>query len=96
MRPIPIQYAVFDDEATRIMGAAFDDACCSLPHFSGAERVRDLVAGRILEAARNGERDPACLYSQALMGFFIGDVSISDGVAREVPVPGCVVVARTA
>ena len=54
------------------------------------------VAKRIIEAVQNGERDPARLYSQALMGFFVGDVSVSDGVAREIPIPGCVLVARTA
>jgi hypothetical protein len=96
MRLIPVQSGFFDDEATRVMGSAFDKACSWLPRFPGAERTRERVAKRIIEAVQNGERDPARLYSQALMGFFVGDVSVSDGVAREIPIPGCVLVARTA
>jgi hypothetical protein len=46
----------FDDEATRIMGEAFDAACAllSAPNYS----VREAIADRIIDAAKHGERDP--------------------------------------
>src|SRR6188768_1057327 len=76
MNIIPIQDVAFDDEATFAMGAAFDQAYSSLRHFPYADKVRELIAKRIIEAAINGERDPIRLHSQALMGFSIDDVSM--------------------
>jgi hypothetical protein len=69
MNIVPIQHSVFDDEAVRAMGAAFEQACRSLRHFAHFDRVRELVAKRIIEAAKNGERDPIRLHWQAVMGF---------------------------
>ena len=74
----PIQDVFFDDEATLAMGAAFDLASSSLRYFARVERLRDLVAKRIIEAAKNGERDPIRLQSQALVGFSIDDVSMPE------------------
>ena len=86
MNVVPIQDVFFDDEATLAMGAAFDLICSSLRHFDGVERVRELVAKRIIEAAKNGERDPIHLHSQAIMGFSIDDVSMPVvGVDRAAP-----------
>ena len=76
MNIIPIPDVSFDDEATFAMGAAFDQACNSLRHLAYADKVRELIAKRIIEAAINGERDPIRLHSQALMGFSIDDVSM--------------------
>ena len=73
---IPIQNVSFDDEATLAMGAAFDQACSSLRHLAFADKVRELIAKRIIEAAINGELDPIRLQSQAVMGFSIDDVSM--------------------
>jgi hypothetical protein len=81
-------FLVFDDEAVRAMGAAFDQACRSLRHFAHFDRVRELVAKRIIEAAKNGERDPIRLHWQAVMGFSIDEVSIPvDSVGRNLPIP---------
>ena len=44
-----IQDVVFDDEATRLMGIAFDRACTSLPQYSGHFAVREIIAKRIVE-----------------------------------------------
>ena len=80
-------FFVFDDEAVRAMGAAFDQACRSLRHFAHFDRVRELVAKRIIEAAKNGERDPTRLHWQAVMGFSLDDVSMPvDSVRRNLPV----------
>jgi hypothetical protein len=56
----------FDDEATVAMGAAFDRACSSFGPFGRDDNVRELIAKRIIEAAINGERDPARLHSAGL------------------------------
>jgi hypothetical protein len=76
MNIVPIQVVSFDDAATLAMGAAFDQACGSLRHLGCADKVRELIAKRIVEAAINGELDPIRLHSQALMGFSIDDVSM--------------------
>lgn len=48
-----------DDEATKIMGDAFDAACAMLGKISKPER--EVVADRIVELAMTDERDPARL-----------------------------------
>ena len=67
MNIIPMRDASFDDAATLAMGEAFDRACKSLRNIGSA--VREITANRIIELAKNGERDPACLYEQALKTF---------------------------
>jgi hypothetical protein len=89
MNIVPNQdlFFVFDDNAIRAMGAAFDQACRSLRHFAHFDRVRELVAKRIIEAAKNGERDPTRLHWQAVMGFSLDEVSRpADSVVRNLPV----------
>jgi hypothetical protein len=90
MNIVPNQdlFFVFDDEAIRAMGTAFDQACRSLRDFAHLDRVRELVAKRIIEAAKNGERDPVRLHWQAVMGFSIDEVSRPvDSVSRNLPIP---------
>ena len=99
MNIVPNQdlFFVFDDKAVRAMGAAFDQACRSLRHFPHSDRVRELVAKRIIEVARNGERDPIRLHWQAVMGFSLDDVSTPvDRVGRNLPVPVYSSIARLA
>jgi hypothetical protein len=97
MKIVPIQDVFFDDEATLAMGIAFDQACSSLRHFARVDRVRELVAKRIIEAAKNGERDPIRLHSQAITGFSIDDVSMPVvSVGRNSPVPVYASIARVA
>jgi hypothetical protein len=38
--------------------------------------VREIIAKRIIDAAKNGERDPARLHEQALIPFGIEDMSM--------------------
>jgi len=57
MHIFPIQDVFFDDEATHAMGVAFDQACQSLPHSGLTVAVREIIAKRIIEAAKDGERD---------------------------------------
>ena len=68
------------------MGEAFDNACKSLQNFGSA--VPEIIANRIIAAAKNGERDPARLYEQALKAFGIDDMSmLVVSVGRDLPVP---------
>ena len=48
----------------------------------------EIIANRIIAAAKNGERDPARLYEQALIPFGIEDMSmLVVSVGRDLPVP---------
>ena len=86
MSSIPIQNVAFDDTATSAMGEAFDQACKSLQNLGSA--VPEIIANRIIAAAKNGERDPARLHAQALIPFGIEDMSmLVVSVGRDLPVP---------
>jgi hypothetical protein len=50
--------AVFDDRVTRIMGEAFDCACRELHDAGQPAIVYEVIAGRIINAAKRGEHDP--------------------------------------
>jgi len=76
----------FDGAATSAMGEAFDKACKSLRNLGSTSEVRDLIAKRILDAAKNGERDPIRLREYALIPFGIEDFSmLFIGVGPPVP-----------
>jgi hypothetical protein len=97
MNIVPIQNVAFDDEATLVMGAVFDQACNSLRDFGRGIEVRDIIAKRIIEAAKNGERDPAQIYQKALRAFSIDEMSMPiAGGDRDFPIPIYALVARTA
>lgn len=51
----------FDDQTTRLLGEVYDAVCADLPDTSQPDIVREIVARRIIEAAKKGERDPARL-----------------------------------
>jgi len=93
----PVQDVFFDDETTLAMGEAFDQACTSLRRFRTLITVRELIAKRIIAAAKNGERDPARLCEQALIPFGIEDMSmLVISVGRDSPVPAYASVAHAA
>jgi hypothetical protein len=56
----------FDDEATRLMGEAFDAACTGLRDTGQPIVVQEVIAKRIIKAAMKGERDPARLRKAGL------------------------------
>jgi hypothetical protein len=58
---------VFEPEVTTLMGEAFDAACKEL-HFPKDKWMRELIATRIIAAARRGELNPLHLRSAALVG----------------------------
>jgi hypothetical protein len=57
--------AVFDDEALRVMTEAFEAACAGIQ--DQREIVREIIARRIIEAAKKGERDPIVLRDAGLV-----------------------------
>jgi hypothetical protein len=57
---------VFDDRVTQIIGEAFDDACKALHDAGQPAIVYEVIAKRIIDAARNGERDPVRLRKAGL------------------------------
>ena len=66
-----IQDVSFDDVAMRTMGAAFDQACDALGNFGTSVTAREIVAKRIIEVAKLGERDQSRLYRHAVDGLGI-------------------------
>jgi hypothetical protein len=65
IRPF-IQSGAFEPEVIAVMSEAFDAACKELDE-SGQPRVaREVIAARIIAAARIGERDPVRLRAAAL------------------------------
>jgi hypothetical protein len=57
---------VFDDTTTRIMSAAFEAACKELHDTGQPLVVQEVMAERIIDAARLGERDLIRLRDAAL------------------------------
>jgi hypothetical protein len=76
MNIISIQNVEFDDATTLAMGEAFDKACTSLRNLGSTCEVREIIAKRIIAAAKNDERDPLRLSEYALVPFGIEDVSM--------------------
>jgi hypothetical protein len=65
---------VFDDRMTGIMGEAFDNARKELRDTGQPPIVYEVIARRILDAVRGGERDPVRLRNAGLAAFgFDGD-----------------------
>lgn len=59
----------FDPEAITAMGDAYDRACAKLHDRGQPEVVREVIAKRIIKAAKEGERDPERLCGIALRAF---------------------------
>lgn len=60
------QEAAFSPELTRSMGDAFERATRSLHDTGQPELIKEVMAKRIIEAARRGVRDPRELCMEAL------------------------------
>ena len=58
--------AVFDPQAVKVLATAFDDACAALNVIDRADPRALIVAKKIIEHARCGERDPIRLREVAL------------------------------
>ena len=60
---------VFDHRVTQIMGEAFDRACKELHDKGQPQIVYEVIAKRIIEVVKNGERDPIRLRNAGLAAF---------------------------
>ena len=65
--------AVFDDRATQIIGEAFDTACKDLHDTGQPPIVYEVIAKRITDAARAGERDLVRLRNAGLTALGFND-----------------------
>ncbi len=63
------QGTAFEPEVCQGLGEAFERACQSLHDVGQPDIVKEVIAKRIIELARCGERDPERLCEQALQGF---------------------------
>ena len=61
----------FDDRATQAMGKAFDSACAELHDKGQPAIVYEVIAARIINAAKTGEREE--LRRAGLAGLGLGD-----------------------
>jgi hypothetical protein len=70
--------SVFDDRMTGIMGEAFDSACKELRDSGQPSIVYEVIAKRIVDGARSGERDPVRLRNAGLaaLGFEADDKQV--------------------
>ena len=67
IRPF-IRSGAFEPEVIAVMSEAFEAACKELDEAGQPKVAREVIAGRIIAAARIGERDPARLREAALAG----------------------------
>jgi hypothetical protein len=58
---------VFDPEAVKALAAAYDDACAALHVINRADPRATIVAKKIIDYARCGERDPIRLREAVLI-----------------------------
>ena len=63
----------FDDRVTSLLGQAFDAACRKLHDKGQPHIVYEIIAGRIIEAAKKGERDVSRLAAAGLSALGIRD-----------------------
>jgi ribosomal protein S12 methylthiotransferase accessory factor YcaO len=60
-----LQGSAFDPDALRAMSIALEEVCQTL-QVDGDQRAREVMAVRIVELARHGERDPKRLRDRVL------------------------------
>jgi hypothetical protein len=59
----------FDSEAIRVMGIAFEMALVALRLNDREDLANDVIARKIIDLAKGGERDPECLCEGVLQEF---------------------------
>jgi hypothetical protein len=59
----------FEPEVTRAMGIAFEEACRLLRLPDATDPAAEIVAAKIIELAKSGERDAGRLCNGAVMAF---------------------------
>jgi hypothetical protein len=77
----------FDPDTTHIMGQAFDDACKALPNVVQSDLVKYVIAKRIIQIAKNGERNPNQLCKRALQALGLDVTEPKTGGRQGSPKP---------
>jgi hypothetical protein len=67
-----LKYSAFDQDDIKAMSTALDEVCNEL-QINGDATVREVVAIRIIELAKRGERSPSKL-RQRVLGEATGDI----------------------
>ena len=70
---------VFDDRATALMGEAFDAACKALHDTGQPAIVYEVIAKRIIDGVRGGERNPVRLRNLGLAALGLEDDDMQAG-----------------
>ena len=70
------QDASFDAETTQAMGKAFERACETLRNCGETVKLQEIIAKRIIEVAKSGERDPILIYEKALKAMGVGQTPV--------------------
>jgi len=63
---ISTQQSAFDSSLTKAMGDAYDAACADLQVSIQNDLVKEVIAKRLIRAAKLGEKDTERLYAKAL------------------------------
>jgi hypothetical protein len=67
----------FDPDTTHIMGQAFDGACKELHDIGQSDFVKTVIAKRIIQIAKKGERDPNQLRKRALQAVGLAEPKVA-------------------
>ena len=62
-----LKEAVFEQKAIEAMNAAFEAACKSLKLFDRNDPIIEVLARKIIDIARSGERDPQRIHDLVLL-----------------------------
>jgi hypothetical protein len=84
---IPFREEAFEPDVIAAMSAALEKACLAVDCQDQTNVVREIVAKRIIEAAKQGHTDADVLYEHALKSFGI-DVDRMDAENFRVRVAG--------
>jgi hypothetical protein len=74
-----LQCAALDDEAVSAMTTAFEDALGELSLTDRTDPLTEIIAQRIIECGRHGERDPSRLREVGLTNLDAQDVALGVG-----------------
>jgi hypothetical protein len=82
-----IRESVFSPEVVASMGDAFDRACAASAQLGHPSVVHEVIATRIIELAKSGERDPQVLCDNALAALGLPKAAASGALAAPETTP---------
>ncbi len=75
--PFMRDQSVFEPETTQAMASAFDEVCRALKLTESATNEREIVASKIIDLARRGERSSLALAECVMRDIGVAATSIS-------------------